>query len=70
MELSLLQMLYGQGGIVAAIISWLAVVYITATMIIAMTPTKKDDDFLTKVLGIPLVGGLLKALVEFGPKKK
>lgn len=70
MELGLLEMLMAKGGVIAAVITWTALAYITATGVIVLTPTKKDDDMLKKLESIPLIGGMLKALINFGPKKK
>jgi len=69
MELGILEMLMGYGGIFAAVITWVAFVYVAATAVILLTPTKKDDDFQAKLEAIPFVGGILKALVNFSPIK-
>ena len=69
MELGLLEMLVAKGGLTAMIVSWAAVLYGTATAAIALTRTKKDDNMQAKLEGIPLIGGILKALINFWPKK-
>lgn len=65
----LLDMLLALDGVVEAILAWISVLAVAAVAAIGVTPTKVDDNALAEVKKIPVVGGLLKALLRWRREK-
>lgn len=70
MEQSILEMLAGLGPSVTAVLEWLGLAMVVAQAVVVMTPTKKDDTVMGKLLGLPIIGGLISKLKNFAPIQK
>jgi hypothetical protein len=47
--------------------AWLGILVVVGTAIVALTPTKKDDELLAKLKAWPFVGPILAAVAKFSP---
>lgn len=70
MELSFIQMLAGLHPVVPVVLSILGILVVVGQVVVVMTPSKKDDEALEKAHGIPVLGGVLKAIAAFAPVQK
>lgn len=55
---------------VLLIIGFLGLLVVMGTAVIAMTPTKNDDAWLSKLYDVPVLGFVLKVLAAFSPLDK
>lgn len=60
----------GKFGWAPAVLGWLGTLVVVGLGVVAMTPSKKDDEFVGKIYGIPVLGSFLKALAAFSPLQK
>ena len=66
--LQLLVGLIGPYGVV--IFAALGGLYVLASVVVALTPSKKDDEALQKLKNIPVLGSVLSALETLSPIKR
>lgn len=59
--------LFAWGALALKILGSLVV---AGAIVVALTPSKSDDQKLEKLLAYPFIGGLLKALMAFSPIQK
>jgi hypothetical protein len=69
MEEALLQMAAQALPVLAGVFSLLGLILVVAVAVIRFTPSKKDDEFLEKLQAVPILGGLLAALMKRAPVK-
>jgi len=67
---ALLGMLVGAVPAVLIVLQILGALLVVGQCVVVMTPTKADDEAWDKIKGIPLLGSILSALVEFAPLQK
>lgn len=70
LESALLSMLVENVPGSAAVLVFLGLFVVVGQALVLLTPTKKDDAVMEKLHGLPLLGGLLKALEAFAPLQK
>ncbi len=66
----LLQMLVAKFPIVGLVLAALGILVVVGAAVVALTPSKSDDAAYEKIMGIPILGPLLKALSAFSPIQK
>jgi hypothetical protein len=64
---ALLTMLVGQFPFLAGVFFCLGLLIVVGRVLVAWTPTLKDDGFLAMIMAIPFVGPIINALVSFSP---
>lgn len=67
---SILPWLASLHPIVPVVLAGLGGLVVIGQVYVAVTPSKSDDGALAKLEGIPVLGGLLKALASFAPIQK
>lgn len=55
---------------VLMIFSILGMLVVLGTVVVKLTPSQKDDEFLAKLEAYPVLGAILKYLVAFSPIQK
>lgn len=63
-------MLAAKFPIVGLILSGLGILVVVGLAVVALTPSKKDDEAVSKLEAMPIVGQLLKVLASFSPIQK
>jgi hypothetical protein len=63
-------MLIDKAPVAAYILMALGSLLVIVSSVVALTPSKKDDEFLEKVHGIPVLGQLVLALRKFSVIEK
>jgi len=70
MEASLVDMVAALAGWVPTALAWLGTLVVLGLGVVAITPSKKDDEYVGKIYGVPFLGGVLKAIAAFSPLQK
>jgi hypothetical protein len=63
----ILNALVSQSDIVLYVLTALGTLVVLGTVYVKLTPTKKDDEQLSKLESSPVLGTILKILVKFSP---
>lgn len=69
MEEALLQMAAQVLPVLTSVFAAIGLILVIALGMIRLTPTKKDDEVLDKVRSVPILGGLIAALMKRAPIK-
>lgn len=64
---AILMLLVAKFPSVALILAALGALVVFAQAIVLISPSKSDDAVLDKIMAVPVVGALVKALVSFAP---
>lgn len=70
MEAQILSALAALNPFVALALASLGALVVIGQVVVVLTPSKSDDEAFEKIMGIPILGGFLRALAAFAPIQK
>lgn len=70
MEEQALAVLASLHPVVAVVLAVLGLVVVVSQAVVLLTPSTKDDEFWEKMLAVPFLGGIIKALAVRAPIQK
>lgn len=69
-EIAILAWLSGLSPWIPLVLALLGILVIAGQAVVVITPSQADDAAVSKLLSVPILGGVLKALAEMAPIKK